>query len=198
MKWRDTDVNIYLPPARTESLSAREELDIDCDSDVVILVSNYTFRLVLHNFCSRACARLQVVCQLFANLIPPSHPSGHCIVLLTGIWHQGSYFYWKLPNPAYLLDNYFLGLSTLLPKPAAAPAAHSILKNGAVAASSYVPVYEKQKPVLGPGSASPYSTLSRDLSRPGSSMSNGKPEPTPWVYCLDKIPKFNSGLNILQ
>jgi len=72
------------------------------------------------------------------------------------------------------------GLSTLLPKPAAAPAAHSILKNGAVAASSYVPVYEKQKPVLGPGSASPYSTLSRDLSRPGSSMSNGKPEPTPF------------------
>ena len=69
------------------------------------------------------------------------------------------------------------GMSTLLPKPAAAPAAHSILKNGAVAASSYVPVYEKQKPMVlgGPGSASPYSTL----SRPGSSMSNGKPEPTP-------------------
>ena len=75
--------------------------------------------------------------------------------------------------------NTFSGLSTLLPKPVAAPAAHSILKNGAVAASSYVPVYEKQKPVLGPGSASPYSTLSRDLSRPGSSMSTGKPEPTP-------------------
>ena len=84
----------------------------------------------------------------------------------------------------FIVDT-FSGLSTLLPKPAAAPAAHSILKNGAVAASSYVPVYEKQKPVLGPGSASPYSTLSRDLSRPGSSMSTGKPEPTPWVYSKD-------------
>ena len=67
------------------------------------------------------------------------------------------------------------GMSTLLPKPAAAPAAHSILKNGSMATSSYVPTYEKQKPMIIGGSASPYSTL----SRPGSSLSNGKPEPTP-------------------
>ena len=60
-----------------------------------------------------------------------------------------------------------------LPKPAAAPAAHSILKNGALPQSSYIPVLEKPKSLA--GSASPYSTL----SRPGSSMSNGKPEPTP-------------------
>ena len=60
-----------------------------------------------------------------------------------------------------------------LPKPAAAPAAHSILKNGALPQSSYIPIIDKQKSL--PGSASPYSTL----SRPGSSMSNGKPEPTP-------------------
>ena len=60
-----------------------------------------------------------------------------------------------------------------LPKPAAAPVAHSILKNGALPQSSYIPIIEKHKSVA--GSASPYSTL----SRPGSSMSNGKPEPTP-------------------
>ena len=66
-------------------------------------------------------------------------------------------------------------LGTLLPKPAAAPAAHSILRNGSVASSSYVPTFEKQKPMVKAGSASPYSTL----SRPGSSFSNGKPEPTP-------------------
>ena len=60
-----------------------------------------------------------------------------------------------------------------LPKPAAAPAAHSILKNGALPQSSYIPMYDKPKSFA--GSASPYSTL----SRPGSSMSNGKPEPTP-------------------
>lgn len=59
-------------------------------------------------------------------------------------------------------------------KPAASPAAHSILKNGSLPQSSYVPQYEKPKSTL--GSASPYSTL----SRPGSSMSNGKPEPTPF------------------
>ena len=60
-----------------------------------------------------------------------------------------------------------------LPKPAAAPVAHSILKNGALPQSSYIPIIDKQKSLA--GSASPYSTL----SRPGSSMSNGKPEPTP-------------------
>ena len=109
---------------------------------------------------------------------------------------SGLFLLLKTANPGIAFRQLFSGLSTLLPKPAAAPAAHSILKNGAVASSSYIPVYEKQKSVLGPGSASPYSTLSRDLSRPGSSMSNGKPEPTPWVYCLDKIPEFNSGADI--
>ena len=59
-------------------------------------------------------------------------------------------------------------------KPAAAPAAHSILKvwinpqienqpilnqNGSLPQSSYLPQYEKPKSTL--GSASPYSTLSR-------------------------------------
>jgi hypothetical protein len=70
------------------------------------------------------------------------------------------------------------GEGTLPPptKPAAAPAAHSILKNGSLPQSSYLPQYDKPKSTL--GSASPYSTL----SRPGSSMSNGtgKPEPTPF------------------
>merc|ERR1719319_1570698 len=70
------------------------------------------------------------------------------------------------------------GEGTLPPptKPAAAPAAHSILKNGSLPQSSYLPQYEKPKSTL--GSTSPYSTL----SRPGSSMSNGtsKPEPTPF------------------
>jgi len=70
------------------------------------------------------------------------------------------------------------GEGTLPPptKPAAAPAAHSILKNGSLPQSSYLPQYEKPKSTL--GSSSPYSTL----SRPGSSMSNGtsKPEPTPF------------------
>ena len=42
-------------------------------------------------------------------------------------------------------------------KPAAAPAAHSILKNGSLPQSSYLPQYEKSTL----GSASPYSTLSR-------------------------------------
>lgn len=60
------------------------------------------------------------------------------------------------------------------PKPAAAPASHSILKNGSLPQSSYIPQYEKPRSTL--GSASPYSTL----SRPGSSMSNGKPEPIPF------------------
>ena len=76
-------------------------------------------------------------------------------------------------NMNFLSKIFILG--TLLPKPAAAPAAHSILRNGSLAASSYVPTYEKQKPMVIAGSASPYSTL----SRPGSSLSNGKPEPTP-------------------
>ena len=69
------------------------------------------------------------------------------------------------------------GEGTIAPptKPAATPAAHSILKNGSLPPSSYVPQFEKPKSTL--GSASPYSTL----SRPGSSMSNGttKPEPIP-------------------
>ena len=39
-----------------------------------------------------------------------------------------------------------------LPKPAAAPAAHSILKNGALPQSSYIPVYEKPKSLAGSAS----------------------------------------------
>merc|ERR1719250_536963 len=58
------------------------------------------------------------------------------------------------------------------PKPVGGPVAHSILKNGCMPQSSYIPQCEKPKSYL--GSASPHSTL----SRPESSFSNtGKPEP---------------------
>ena len=114
--------------------------------------------------------------NFYISSIIGSETGGEMEISMSGITSLNS----QIVNMTQLfIEDTFSGLSTLLPKPVAAPAAHSILKNGAVAASSYVPVYEKQKPVLGPGSASPYSTLSRDLSRPGSSMSTGKPEPTP-------------------
>jgi len=86
------------------------------------------------------------------------------------------------------------GLSTLLPKPAAAPAAHSILKNGTLASSSYVPVYEKQKPMVIGGSASPYSTL----SRPDSSLSNGKPEPTPFRALYNYKPQNEDEVELCE
>jgi len=72
------------------------------------------------------------------------------------------------------------GEATLPPpvKPASTTPAPSILKNGSLPQSSHSshhqPQYDKPKSTL--GSASPYSTL----SRPGSSLSNGKPEPTPF------------------
>jgi len=86
------------------------------------------------------------------------------------------------------------GMSTLLPKPAAAPAAHSILKNGTMASSSYVPMYEKQKTMVMAGSASPYSTL----SRPGSSMSNGKPEPTPFRALYNYKPQNEDEVELCE
>lgn len=79
-----------------------------------------------------------------------------------------------------------------LPKPAAAPAAHSILKNGALPQSSYIPVLEKPKSLA--GSASPYSTL----SRPGSSMSNGKPEPTPYRALYNYKPQNEDEVELLE
>ena len=105
---------------------------------------------------------------------------GESVILTRRIdknWYEG-----KIGNRKGILPVAYVEVSSepgeaptngTLPKPAAAPAAHSILKNGALPQSSYIPVYEKPKSLA--GSASPYSTL----SRPGSSMSNGKPEPTP-------------------
>lgn len=87
-----------------------------------------------------------------------------------------------------------------LPKPAAAPAAHSILKNGTLPQSSYIPIYEKPKSYT--GSASPYSTL----SRPGSSMSNGghlnanegKPEQTPFRALYNYKPQNDDEVELCE
>jgi len=87
-----------------------------------------------------------------------------------------------------------------LTKPAAAPAAHSILKNGTLPQSSYIPVYDKPKSYT--GSASPYSTL----SRPGSSMSNGghhntndgKPEPTPFRALYNYKPQNDDEVELCE
>merc|ERR1712106_122381 len=87
-----------------------------------------------------------------------------------------------------------------LTKPAASPAAHSILKNGTLPQSSYIPMYDKPKSYA--GSASPYSTL----SRPGSSMSNGghqnandgKPEPTPFRALYNYKPQNDDEVELCE
>jgi len=79
------------------------------------------------------------------------------------------------------------------PKPACAPVSHSILKNGSLPQSSYIPQYEKPKSYV--GSASPHSTL----SRPESSFSNGgKPEPTPYRVLYNYKPQNDDEVELCE
>jgi len=84
-------------------------------------------------------------------------------------------------------------------KPAASPAAHSILKNGTLPQSSYIPQYEKPKSYL---SASPYSTLSRptsSLSNGGNQNNNdGKPEPIPFRALYNYKPQNDDEVELSE